>query len=167
MGLELDTALHSKVLKEIVRLGDKKKNVTPADLPFIISDVLRTPLIDKVKFIDYQILSSGSETPHASVKISYNGEIIESEASGDGGYDAFVKAVRKCMKKFGVSVPRLLDYEVHIPPGGKTDALVETTISWEGDTVPIRTIGIDSDQIAAAIEATLKILNLTVSKSEE
>ena len=68
------------------------------------------------------------------------------------------------MKKFGVSIPALLDYEVHIPPGGKTDALVEATISWEGDTAPLRTIGIDSDQIAAAIEATLKMLNLVVSK---
>jgi (R)-citramalate synthase len=164
MGLELDTAMHSKVLREIVRLGDKKKSVTPADLPFIISDVLRTPLMDKVKFIDYQIHSSNDNTPCASVTISYKNEIIKSESNGDGGYDAFVKAVRKCMKKFGVDVPALLDYEVHIPPGGKTDALVETTISWEGETAPIRTIGIDSDQIAAAIEATLKMLNLVLTK---
>jgi len=164
MGLELDTAMHSKVLQEIVRLGDKKKSVTPADLPFIISDVLRTPLMDEIKFVDYQIHSSNDKTPCASVTISYKDEIIKSESNGDGGYDAFVKAVRKCMKEFGVNVPALLDYEVHIPPGGKTDALVETTISWEGETVPLRTIGIDSDQTAAAIEATLKMLNLVVSK---
>jgi len=164
VGLELDTALHSKVLQEIVRLGDKKKSVTPADLPFIISDVLRTPLMDEIKFVDYKILSSNDKTPCASVTISYKDEIIKSESNGDGGYDAFVKAVRKCMKKFGVDVPALLDYEVHIPPGGKTDALVETTISWEGETTPLRTVGIDSDQIAAAIEATLKMLNLVVAK---
>jgi D-citramalate synthase len=167
MGLELDTTLHSKVLKEIVRLGDKKKSVTPADLPFIISDVLRTPLLETVQFVDYQILSSSNKTPCASVTISYNNEIIKSEANGDGGYDAFVKAVRKCMKKFGVTVPRLLDYEVHIPPGGKTDALVETSITWEGKTAPLRTIGIDSDQTAAAIEATLKMLNLTLANSND
>jgi len=164
MGLELDAALHSKVLQEIVRLGDKKKSVTPADLPFIISDVMRTPLMSEVKFIDYQILSSNNKTPCASVTISYKGEIIKSDSNGDGGYDAFVKAVRKGMKKFGVNIPALLDYEVHIPPGGKTDALVETTISWEGENSPLRTIGIDSDQIAAAIEATLKMLNLVLSK---
>ncbi|MDD5698732.1 MAG: alpha-isopropylmalate synthase regulatory domain-containing protein [Victivallaceae bacterium] len=164
MGLELDMALHSKVLQEIVRLGDKKKNVTPADLPFIISDVLRTPFTDKVKFIDYQIITSSSKTPWASVTISYNGETVKNESHGDGGYDAFVKAVRKCMKSFDFHLPRLLDYEVHIPPGGKTDALVETTITWENEPEPLRTIGIDSDQTAAAIEATLKMLNLTVSK---
>jgi D-citramalate synthase len=164
MGLELDTALHSKVLREIVRLGDKKKSVTPADLPFIISDVLRTPLMEEVRLLDYQILSCNSKTPCASVTIVYKNEEIKSEANGDGGYDAFVKAVRKCMKKFGINVPHLLDYEVHIPPGGKTDALVETTITWEGDDAPLRTVGVDSDQVAAAIEATMKMLNLVVKK---
>jgi D-citramalate synthase len=164
MGLELDEALHSKVLQEIVRLGDKKKSVTPADLPFIISHVLRTPLLDEIKFIDYQITTSSSKTPNASVTISYKGEEIKSAANGDGGYDAFVKAVRKGMAKFDITVPKLLDYEVHIPPGGKTDALVETTISWEGETAPLRTVGIDSDQTAAAIEATLKMLNLVATK---
>ena len=164
MGLELDSTMHSKVLQEIVRLGDKKKSVTPADLPFIISDVLRTPLMDEVKFLDYQITSGKSQTPHASVTISYKDEEIKSEANGDGGYDAFVKAVRKGMEKFDVKVPRLLDYEVHIPPGGKTDALVETNIAWEDEGAPLRTVGVDSDQTAAAVEATLKMLNLKIAK---
>lgn len=34
------------------------------------------------------------------------------------------------MKTFNLTLPKLLDYEVRIPPGGKTDALVETTITW-------------------------------------
>jgi hypothetical protein len=46
---------------------------------------------------------------------------------------------------------------VHIPPGGKTDALVETTIKWEHG---LKTRGVDSDQLAAAIQATEHALNL-------
>ncbi|MDD5727402.1 MAG: alpha-isopropylmalate synthase regulatory domain-containing protein, partial [Victivallales bacterium] len=164
MGLELDKAMHSKVLQEIVRLGDKKKNVTPADLPFIISEVLRTPLLNEVKFLDYRITTSSNKMPGASVTISCRGEKVKSEANGDGGFDAFVKALRKGMEKFDIVVPRLLDYEVHIPPGGKTDALVETTITWEDEAGPLRTVGVDSDQIAAAIEATSKMLNLKIAK---
>ena len=167
MGLELDTALHSKVLQEIVRLGDKKKSVTPADLPFIISDVLRKPMMDEIKFLDYQIMTSSSQTPCASVTVEYHGKTVKSEANGDGGYDAFVKAVRKSMKQFNIEVPRLLDYEVHIPPGGKTDALVETSITWDLPEKPLLTIGIDSDQTVAAIEATLKMLNLIVKKQDK
>jgi hypothetical protein len=46
---------------------------------------------------------------------------------------------------------------VHTPPGGKTDALVETTIKWEHG---LKTRGVDSDQLAAAIQATEHALNL-------
>ncbi|QSH40531.1 alpha-isopropylmalate synthase regulatory domain-containing protein [Lentisphaerota bacterium ZTH] len=164
LGLELDQDLRKKVLHHIVRLGDKKKSVTPADLPFIISDVLRTPIEEKVKFVSYDITSGSKTTPTARVVIKYKDEEITTVAKGDGGYDAFMKAVRSGMKKFGVTIPRLLDYEVRIPPGGKTDALVETTITWEsGNVRPIITIGVDSDQTAAAIEATSKMLNLVLN----
>jgi D-citramalate synthase len=166
MGLELDAAMRKKVLQEIVRLGDKKKSVTPEDLPFIISDVLRTPIAGKVKFVDYHVENSCNSTPLAEVEMVYERKRIKASARGDGGYDAFVKAVRKGLKEVGVTLPRLVDYEARIPPGGKTDALVETTITWDnGEDKPLITIGVDSDQLAAAIEATEKMLNLTLKKN--
>ena len=54
-------------------------------------------------------------------------------------------------------VPKLVDYEVHIPPGGKSNALVETTIKWDGE---LKTRGVHTDQLAAAIEATSHALNV-------
>ena len=52
---------------------------------------------------------------------------------------------------------------MRIPPGGKTDALVETRIAWErSGERPLITIGVDSDQLAAAIQATEKMLNLVL-----
>ncbi|MBQ2565635.1 MAG: 2-isopropylmalate synthase, partial [Bacteroidales bacterium] len=56
--------------------------------------------------------------------------------------------------------PRLSDYIVKIPPGGRTDALVETTITWELDGHEFKTRGVDSDQAEAAIKATVKMLNI-------
>jgi D-citramalate synthase len=54
---------------------------------------------------------------------------------------------------------------VRIAPGGRTTALVETLIRWENpdeeDDV-ITTIGVDSDQMAAAVIATEKMLNAIV-----
>ena len=47
-----------------------------------------------------------------------------------------------------------------VAPGGKTDALVETTISWDLDGTAFKTRGVDSDQAEAAIKATVKMLNL-------
>jgi len=54
----------------------------------------------------------------------------------------------------------LADYQVSIPPGGKTDALVQTTITWRWNGRNFRTRGIDSDQTEAAIKATSKMLNI-------
>ena len=41
MGLDLDTEAMKKVTARIIELGDKKHTVTTADLPYIISDVLK------------------------------------------------------------------------------------------------------------------------------
>jgi len=59
----------------------------------------------------------------------------------------------------------LLDYVVSIPPGGKTDALVQANITWEFGGKEIRTRGLDSDQTVAAIIATIKMLNIIESYS--
>ena len=47
-----------------------------------------------------------------------------------------------------------------IPPGGKTDALVETVITWEHESRVFKTRGLDPDQTIAAIQATMKMLNM-------
>ncbi len=94
------------------------------------------------------------------MKLEVDGRQVESEAVGDGGYDAFVKALKKGLRGFGLSMLKLLDYEVRIPPGGRTDALVETTITWAlGGGRTMTTTGVDSDQLVAAVMATEKILN--------
>ncbi len=54
----------------------------------------------------------------------------------------------------------LTDYAVRIPPGGKTDALCETIITWEQNNKEFKTHGLDSDQTVSAIKATQKMLNL-------
>ncbi|MDD3117883.1 MAG: alpha-isopropylmalate synthase regulatory domain-containing protein [Victivallales bacterium] len=163
MGLELEPKLRDRVLQEVIRLGDKKKNITPEDLPFIIADIVRAPGDMMVRVKDYRIVNNRGEEPSAKVTLEINGGDYVGESCGDGGYDAFVKASRKIMKELGYKTPKLLDYEVRIPPGGKTDALVETTITWETDASrPLVTIGIDCDQLVAAIESTVKMLNYVV-----
>ena len=71
-------------------------------------------------------------------------------------------------------MPRLADYRVRIPPGGRTGALVETTVTWQMETTTrtgrrrppetFSTLGVDSDQLAAAIIATEKMLNAVVTR---
>ncbi|UDQ97233.1 alpha-isopropylmalate synthase regulatory domain-containing protein [Lentisphaerota bacterium WC36G] len=174
LGLDLPKDVRDAILSEVIRLGDKKKNITPDDLPFIIAKIVRSPKYSQIKIVDYSVTTKKGESPCASVEIDFNGKILTASASGDGGYDAFVQAVRIAMEEINVTTPSLKDYEVRIPPGGMTDALVETMITWESDVANnqyfnnndsmLITIGVDSDQMVAAIEATEKMLNHVVSQ---
>jgi D-citramalate synthase len=99
--------------------------------------------------------------PMACVKIEVNGTAYEENASGDGQFDAFVRAVRHIYRNnLKRSFPWLTNYAVTIPPGGRTDALVQTAITWSFQEKVYRTRGLDADQTEAAIKATIKMLNL-------
>ncbi len=163
LGLDLTPEQKQLVLEKIIDLGDKKQNITADDLPFIIADVLKTPTDQVLTIEDCVIVTAHNLHPSAAVKVIFKGREYEESASGDGGYDAFMKALRSICNKIKVPIPKLLDYVVHIPPGGRTDALVETTITWEDGLV---TRGVHSDQIKAAVTATEKMLNIVLHKKQ-
>lgn len=160
-GLDLSPESLAKVTQRVIELGDKKENVTPEDLPFIISDVLGNDRTDYKIFIkNYSLSLSYGLKPFASVQIDIDGKLYQETSSGDGQYDAFMKALRVIYDKLGKELPGLTDYEVSIPPGGKTDALVETVITWNLRNREFRTKGLDADQTESAIKATERMLNI-------
>jgi (R)-citramalate synthase len=162
LGLELTPEQTKKVTKRIIELGDKKEIVTQEDLPFIVSDVLKhSAPDDKVKLLSYMVTTAYGLKPLASIKIEIDGVEYEENSTGDGQYDAFVRALRKIYKgTLGRKFPMLANYIVSIPPGGRTDAFVQTVITWSYDAKIIKTRGLDADQTEAAIKATIKMLNL-------
>jgi len=161
LGLELDAESLQMVTSKIIELGDKKKNVTTEDLPYIISDVLHNGHIaQSIHLKHYSLTLTNGLKPMANVNIEINGKLYEQIASGDGQYDAFIKAIWKIYKELNKEHPVLVDYLVTIPPGGKSDALVETTISWLYKDKQYKTKALDPDQTEAAIKATEKMLNL-------
>jgi len=164
MDIELNAEQKKAVLERVVKLGDKKEKITAADLPFIIGDVLNTPIEKKVKIDDYSIITRSNQNPLASFTFEFENKKIRKSAEGDGGYDAFMNALSQAANEINLVLPELVDYEVRIPPGGKPDAIVETTITWKQNGKEFSTIGVDSDQVAAAIKATEKMLNLIISK---
>lgn len=162
LGLELSAEQTKKVTKRITELGDRKEIVTQDDLPFIVSDVLKHSAPEnRIKLVSYMVSLAYGLKPLASVKVSINGNLYEADSTGDGQYDAFVKSLRKIYKeKLGRTFPLLENYAVTIPPGGRTDALVQTVITWRFGDKMIRTRGLDVDQTEAAIKATIKMLNM-------
>ena len=163
LGLELTPEQTQRVTKRITELGDRKEVVTQDDLPFIVSDVLKHDVAEnKVKLVSYQVSLAYGLKPLANVKVQVNGQEYEGHSSGDGQYDAFVKAMRKIYREYlDRTFPLLENYAVTIPPGGRTDALVQTVITWRRDDGRLlRTRGLDADQTEAAIKATIKMLNM-------
>ena len=71
-----------------------------------------------------------------------------------------MNALKKIYKQKELELPTLLDYSVRIPPGGKTDALCETFITWDHGAKGLKTRGLDSDQTVSAIKATERMLNI-------
>ncbi|EMP06782.1 LeuA allosteric (dimerization) domain protein [Leptospira interrogans serovar Pyrogenes str. 200701872] len=164
LGMVLSEVVLQKVLERVIELGDQNKLVTPEDLPFIIADVSgRTG--EKVLTIKSCNIHSGiGIRPHAQIELEYQGKIHKEISEGDGGYDAFMNALTKITNRLGISIPKLIDYEVRIPPGGKTDALVETRITWNKsldleEDQTFKTMGVHPDQTVAAVHATEKMLN--------
>jgi (R)-citramalate synthase len=162
LGIELSQEEIKLVTQKVIELGDKKENITTDDLPYIVSDVLNSELIEsKINVVNFALSSANGLKSVATLKLEVNGKIYEATSSGDGQYDAFMKALKSIYKRLDKYVPKLADYMVTIPPGGRTDALVETIITWDDvkNARELKTRGLDPDQTVAAIKATMKMLN--------
>ena len=161
LGIELSKEDTRLVTERVIDLGDKKEIITKEDLPYIISDVLRGKRVEeRIKIKNFQLSVARGLRSVASVAIEINCRIYEETASGDGQYDAFMKALWKIYDKLEKKHPVLTDYVVAIPPGGKTDALVQCMITWDFEGDLIKTRALDPDQTVAAIKCTTRMLNI-------
>lgn len=169
LGLELTPEQTRRVTQRITELGDKKEIVTQEDLPYIVSDVLKHDgSEDRIKLLSYVVSTAYGLKPGANLKVEINGRQYDGSAVGDGQYDAFVKALRYIYRKYlNRTFPVLANYQVSIPPGGRTDALVQAVISWHYKGGILRTRGLDADQTEAAIKATFKMLNIVENELSE
>ena len=166
MGIKLSVQDQKKVLAKVIELGDSKQIITPEDLPFIIADVLENRDTQRVVLNDCKMTSSLSDESQVELDISIDGTAYSETGNGNGAYDAFVDALDKVLAtNTQASRPKLIDYQVHIPKGGKTDALTEAAITWQLENGrKMTTRGVHSNQVIAAIQATLKVVNTELAK---
>jgi D-citramalate synthase len=167
---KLDIALSDedlgKVLKRVVELGDSKKSISAEDLPFIIAEVLESKDYDHVELINCSITSGLQLDSTSSIRIRIGDEVFLSAGIGNGGFDAFMGALKKVLNKLDVPLPQLTDFEVRIPKGGKTSALTEALITWNTGEETLRTRGVHSNQVFAAMKATIRMLNIQMQKAK-
>ncbi len=166
LGISLSPADQAEVLKRIVSLGDSKETITSEDLPFIIADVLERKDFRHIELLKCSVTSELDHASTVSIQVQVDGEVHEASGSGNGGFDAFVHAIRKVFPP-GFDFPELVDYELLIPKGGSTSALTEVFITWRDGTRTVRTRGVSPNQVLAGVGATLRMLNMKLHQASE
>jgi D-citramalate synthase len=169
-GITLEGEVLKKVLARVVDLGDKKQFVSKDDLLFIVNEVQTNGATNgdrKFKLIDYSVVTKSNIKPKSKIKILFNGKEFSVSATGNGGFNAFINALKKVFVKNKLSFPMLEDYEVRIPVGGHTDSIVETKIIWKKGNRRLETIGVSTDQVEAAIRATEKMVNIMLLLTDD
>ena len=164
LDLSLSEEHQKKILQRIVALGDMKEIITPEDLPFIIADVLESKEYRHIELLNCSITSGLDMESTASIRVRLQNEIYKSSGSGNGGFDAFIDAMKKVLQHCDFEFPKLQDYNVRIPPGGKTSALTECFISWQDADQSYRTRGVHSNQVFASVNAALRMINMKLHR---
>jgi D-citramalate synthase len=158
LGIELNENERGEVVKRVVALSEKKEKLTEADLLFIVSDVIKKGGKRFFEIKEFQGITLLDGKAGAMFKVRIGNEVVERASRGVGIFDAFMNGIRQLAKEKDFVVPRVKDYYVGIPRGGKSDALVEVVVEWENGE-EFKTIGVDQDQVIASIKAVEKAIN--------
>ncbi len=166
LELDLSEENQKKVLERIVSLGDSKQTITTDDLPFIIADVLETKNYQHIKLLNCSITSGLDLESTASIRVSIEGSKHLATGHGNGGFAAFINAIERVLALHNYNLPPLLDYEIRIPKGGDINALTECIITWDCRHELRKTRAVHSNQVFAAVLATLKLINMQLHEAQ-
>ena len=166
LGISLSSEDQAEVLKRIVSLGDSKATITVEDLPFILADVLERKDFRHIELLTCSFTSGLDQGSTASIRVKVDGEVHEASGEGNGGFDAFIDAIRKVFPP-EFEFPELVDYGLRIPRGGSTGALTEVLITWRSGMRTVRTRGVNANQVLAGVGATLRMLNMKLHQEAE
>ena len=164
LGISLSAEDRAKVLKRIVKLGDSKATITPEDLPFIIADILESKGERHLELLNCSITSGLDLESIVSIRVRLYDEVLKSTGAGNGGFAAFIVAIREILEPEKFDFPELIDYQVRIPKGGTASALVECLITWQDRGRKVRTRGVNANQVFAGIEAALRMFNMMLNQ---
>jgi len=168
LGVKLTAEYAKRVTVMVTDFVEKGKRITKADLQYIVENVLKA-LSEAQPILaveDFQITTSLKRKASAEVWIRFDGERVQSEATGVGPVDAVVNALKRAAESRGKLFFDLVDFQVEINSPG-TDASVETTITMK-DTKNNRVVatGTSPDIIVASVSAFVEGYNMLWSRQK-
>lgn len=156
LGIEITSEQQRALLAKVKELGDQKVTVTQADIILLLHEILSTRE-SGVKLMDYQFTLQKGTQPNATLHLSVNERELTASGVGDGQFDAFMNALRSICP----DMPELVNYRIGISRKGTSGALTEVTITWSKDGSLFTTRAVNPDQLVAAMNATVRMLNFT------
>lgn len=156
LGFTLTDEQLDPAYERFLKVADKKKEVTEADLEAIIKDEITT--VPRTYEFDFtQVLSGSNLVPTATVGLRREGENLQAADSGDGPVDALYNAIERIT---GVKVT-VNSYTIHAVTGGK-DALGEVTVRVSHESQNYVGVGASLDIIEASAKAMLDAVNKVI-----
>jgi len=159
-----------EIYTQIKRFLRKGKQITRADIQFIIENTVQTFIPQKervLRVLDFKIQTQYEKAPIAVMKVKVNGDIVKAKAKGTGPVDASINALLKACRKNGNFKVELTDYNVRINTKG-TDAAVDVDMKLESDKGDkVVGSGTSPDIIQASIDAFVSGYNVLSLKAKE
>lgn len=159
LGYTLDDQQLEQLYERFLKVADKKKEVTDADLEALVRDEIRS--IPQTYTLEYlQVVSGSNLVPTATVGLRREEAVYQEAASGDGPVDAVYKAIEKIT---GIPV-RLESYTINAVTEGK-DALGEVTVRVRYNGGTFIGVGASTDVIEASAHALIDAINKVVFRA--
>ena len=156
LGIEITPEQQRALLAKVKELGDQKVTVTQADIILLLHEILSAKEKESgVKLLDYQFSLRKGTQPKATLHLCVNEQKLTASGVGDGQFDAFMNALRSICP----DMPELANYHIGISRKGTSGALTEVTITWSKDGSLFTTRAVNPDQLVAAMNATVRMLN--------
>ena len=154
LGIEITPEQQRMLLARVKELGDNHVSVTQADIILLLHEIFGHKE-EGVKLVHYEFALKKGAAPSVRLELSRNGRTVMAEGEGDGQFDAFIRALRTVWE----GMPELVDYRIGISRKGTSGALTEATITWKNDEALFTTRAVAPDQLVAAMNATVRMLN--------
>jgi 2-isopropylmalate synthase len=153
LGYNLSENDMKKAFKIFKNIADKKKEIYNSDIEAIIRDDIYE-MVDRVLLERYVVNCGNTINPTVTIRVNYDGKVLEEVASGDGVIDSAFNAIEKIFKINLV----LKDYKIKSISKGK-DALGEARVQINYNDKIINGKGLSTDVIEASIKAYINVIN--------
>ncbi|HEX2883817.1 MAG TPA: 2-isopropylmalate synthase [Candidatus Limnocylindria bacterium] len=155
---ELDT-----LYAEAIRLADRKKQVTDADL-LALAEQHADPVPNLVELEHWATASRQGESSSGNVSLFHDGRTFRAFAGGNGPVDALLSAVDNALEQIIGGRPRLVDYGLRSIGSGEDaqgEATVKIAAPAAGDDVPqiFTGHGLSTNVVEASLRAYLAAVN--------